>query len=62
MSCSRKPRREKRMYRSTRKPMPRLVAELHVHPLELWERAGVRVLSTAKITIKANLRGLGYGG
>ena len=42
--------------------MPRLVAELHVHPLELWERAGVRVLSTAKITIKANLRGLGYGG
>ena len=42
--------------------MPRLVAELHAHPLSLWERAGVRVLGTAKITIKANLRGLGYGG
>jgi hypothetical protein len=53
--------------------MPRLVAELHAHPLSLWERAGVRVLGTAKITIKAKLparrsaqrkggRGLGYGG
>jgi hypothetical protein len=39
---------------------PRLVAELHAHPLSLWERAGVRVLGTAKITIKANLRGLGF--
>ena len=41
---------------------PRLVAELHAFPLSYWERAGVRVLGTAKITIKANLRGLGYGG
>ena len=44
------------------KKMQRLVAELHAHPLSLWERAEVRVLGTAKITIKANLRGLGYGG
>ena len=42
--------------------MPRLVAELHAHPLSLWERAGLMVLGTAKITIKANLRRLGYGG
>ena len=42
--------------------MPRLVAELHAQPLSLWERAEVRVLGTAKITINANLRGLGYGG
>jgi len=41
---------------------PRLVAELHADPLSLWERAGVRVLGTAKITITTNLRGLGYGG
>jgi hypothetical protein len=39
---------------------PRLVAKLHDHPLSLWERAGVRVLGTAKITIQANLRGLGF--
>jgi hypothetical protein len=48
--------------RQREEKMPHLVAELHDHPLSLWERAGVRVLGTAKITIKANLRGLGYGG
>ncbi len=42
--------------------MPRLVAQLHARPLSPWERAGVRVLGIAKIAIKANLRGLGYGG
>ena len=56
---------------------PRLVAELHAHSLSPWERAGVRVPATpewerpgegaciaAKLeqAIKANLRGLGYGG
>ena len=47
------------------KKMPRLVAELHAHPLSPWERDGVRVRSLfAKLeqAIKANLRGLGYGG
>jgi hypothetical protein len=42
--------------------MPRLVAERHADSLSSWERAGVRVLGSAKTTIKANLRGLGYGG
>ena len=44
---------------------PRLVAELHAFPLSYWERAGVRGRSlSAKLeqAIKANLRGLGYGG
>lgn len=48
--------------RQREKKKPRLVAELNADPISLWERAGVRVLGTAKITIKANLRGLGYGG
>jgi len=58
--------------------MPRLVADLHARPLSPWERAGVRVSATPEWeragvrvrsmsakreqAIKANLRGLGYGG
>lgn len=38
--------------------MPRLFAERHAQRLSLLERAGVRVLGTAKITIKANLENL----
>jgi hypothetical protein len=47
--------------------MPRLVAELHaqfVCLLSLWERPGEGACLSAKpeLAIKANLRGLGYGG
>ena len=38
--------------------MPRLIAERHAQRLSLFERAGVRVLGIAKITIKANLENL----
>ena len=38
--------------------MLRLVAERHAQRLSLFERAGVRVLGTAKITIKAKLENL----
>ena len=38
--------------------MPRLLAERHAQRLSLLERAGVRALGTAKITIKANLENL----
>jgi hypothetical protein len=44
--------------KSVGEKMPRLVAGRHAHPLSLWERAGVRVLGTAKITIKAKLENL----
>ena len=38
--------------------MPHLLAGRHAQRLSLLERAGVRVLGTAKITIKANLENL----
>jgi hypothetical protein len=38
--------------------MPSLLAERHAQRLSLLERAGVRVLGTAKITIKPNLENL----
>lgn len=38
--------------------MPSLFARRHAQRLSLFERAGVRVLGTAKITIKANLENL----
>jgi hypothetical protein len=48
---------------------PRLVAELHGQFAESaklllspWERLGEGCWPQASITIKANLRGLGYGG
>ena len=46
--------------------MPRLVAELHAQfgLLSPWERPGEGACISAKLehAIKANLRGLGYGG
>lgn len=49
--------------------MPRIVAELNVQfaesakqPLSPWERLGEGCWAQASIAIKANLRGLGYGG
>jgi hypothetical protein len=47
--------------------MPRLVAELHAQFARLlshWERPGEGACISAKLeqAIKANLRGLGYGG
>ena len=45
---------------SIEEKMPRLVAELHADSLSSWERAGVRVLGSAKTAIKTNLKWLGY--
>lgn len=45
--------------------MPCLVAERHApfsSLLSRWERPGEGSWRSAKIAIKANLRGLGYGG
>jgi hypothetical protein len=47
--------------------MPRLAAELHAQfspHLSLWDRPGEGACISAKLeqAIKANLRGLGYGG
>ena len=44
--------------KSVGEKMPRLLAGRHAQRLSLFERAGVRVLGTAKITIKANLENL----
>jgi hypothetical protein len=62
-----------RMFRSIQKPMPRLVAELHAEPAlrsfsegGFAESAKLEHLSSVALAkdeaIKANLRGLGYGG
>ena len=53
--------------RSYKETPPRLVAELHAQfssLLSRWERPGEGAYTSAKLeqAIKANLRGLGYGG
>jgi hypothetical protein len=55
--------------KSSKEKMPRLVAELHAQFAERakqllspWERLGEGCWPQASIAIKANLRGLGYGG